>query len=71
MLVLVGRRGGGGSEKATTQEVMVEAKSLHHWKRAYAARFQGWRWWRCWCKVSTVENEHTLLVFDGRGGGGP
>ena len=39
-------------------------------KRAYAARFRGWRWcWRWW-GTSTLQNEHTWLVFEGGDGGG-
>ncbi len=54
---------------ALEEELVVLAKSLHPRKRAYAARFKGWRrWW--WQRVSTLENERMRLVLKGGGGGG-
>ena len=32
-------------------------------KRAYAARFQGWRWMWCWQGATALENEHARLVL--------
>jgi len=39
------------------------------WKQAVYTCFQGWRWWLCWWGTSTLENEHTQLVFKGGDGG--